>query len=173
MRFKPTAVNLSNLGVGAILTIALPLIYAEELERLIKRFVAGKEYELKEIRPKRSLNSNAYLWVLCDKMANVLHSSKEEVYKILLTRVGWFVELQFKDKETMDAFRQNWQQNGLGFVTRTVDKELCIMHCYYGTSRYPQDKMNALLDEAVQEAKALGIETLTPTELERMKEDWQ
>lgn len=35
MRFKPTAVNLSNLGVGAILTIALPLMYAKDLERLV------------------------------------------------------------------------------------------------------------------------------------------
>ena len=46
------------------------------------------------------------------------------------------------------------------------------MHCYYGSSRYPQDKMNVLLNEAVSEAKALGIETLTPSELERMKEEW-
>ena len=126
MRFKPTAINLSNLGVGAILTIALPLIYAKDLERLVGLFKAENEYELKQIHKKRSLNSNSYLWVLCDKIAQVLHSSKEEVYKILVARVGWFVELQFKDKETMDAFRLNWQQNGLGFVTRTVDKALLL-----------------------------------------------
>ena len=172
MRFKPTAINGSNLGVGAILTIALPLMYAKDLETIVGRFKAGNEYEFKQIHKKRSLNSNAYLWVLCDEIAKVIHSTKEEVYKILVARVGWYVELQFKDKETMDAFRLNWQKNGLGFVTRTVDKELCIMHCYYGSSRYPQDKMNVLLEEAVSEAKALGIETLTPSELERMKEEW-
>lgn len=113
------------------------------------------------------------MWVLCDKIANVIHSTKEDVYKILIARKGWFVQLQFENEEVMDAFRQNWQKNGTGFVTRTVDKELCIMNCYYGSSRYPQDKMNVLLDEAVSEAKSLGIETLTPAELERMKEDWK
>lgn len=171
MRFKPTAVNLSNLGVGAILTIALPLMYAKDLERLVRRFKCGNEYELKQVHKKRSLNSNSYLWILCDEIAKVIHSTKDEVYKTLIARKGWYVELQFKNEEVMDAFRQNWQQNGLGFVTRTVDKQLCIMHCYYGSSRYPQDRMNVLLDEAVQEAKSLGIETLTPAELERMKEE--
>lgn len=173
MRFKPTAVNVSNMGVGAILTIALPLMYGKDLERLAECFRAGNEYELKQVHKKRSLNSNAYLWVLCDKIAGVLRSSKEEVYKTLVARKGWFVELQFANNEVMDAFRQNWQQNGLGFVTRTVDKERCIMHCYYGSSRYPQDKMNALLDEAVEEARSLGIETMTPDELARMKEEWK
>lgn len=172
MRFKPTAVSISNLGVGAILMISLPLMYAKDFERLVGRFKAGNEYELKQVQKKRSLNSNAYLWVLCDEIAKVIHSTKEDVYRILIARKGWFVELQFANTEVMDAFRQNWQQNGTGFVTRTVDKDLCIMHCYYGSSRYPQDKMNALLDEAVQEAKALGIETLTPEELSRMKEEW-
>lgn len=173
MRFKPTAINLSNLGVGAILTIALPLMYADELERLVGHFKGGSEYELKQIHKRRSLNSNSYLWILCDEIAKAVHSTKEEVYKILIARKGWFVELQFANREAMDAFRQNWQQNGLGFVTRTIDKDLCIMHCYYGSSRYPQDKMNVLLDEAVQEAKSLGIETLTPKELSRLKEEWK
>ena len=37
--------------------------------------------EIKKYRRKRSLDANAYAWVLMSKLAEVLHTSKEEVYE--------------------------------------------------------------------------------------------
>ena len=170
MKIKPTAVDAAIFGTGIVLKLALPNSYAEDVERFIGRFKADNEYELKQVRKTRSLNSNAYLWVLCSKIADAIQTTKEEVYKTLVARKGWFVELQFESQEVMDAFTLNWEKNGLGFVSIVVDEPLCIAHYYYGSSRYSQEKMNVLLEEAVSEAKSLGLETLTPEELARMED---
>lgn len=47
-----------------------------------------KLYEIKEYKKKRSLNSNAYLWVLCTEIANIMTLSKEEVYVKMLEDYG-------------------------------------------------------------------------------------
>ena len=41
-----------------------------------------------------------------------------------------------------------------------------------GSHTYDSGEMSILIDGVVQEAKQLGIETLTPNELERMKNLW-
>jgi hypothetical protein len=40
---------------------------------------------------------------------------------------------------------------------------------YYGSSTYNTAQMSLLIDHLVQDAKALGIETMTPQELEALK----
>ena len=37
-------------------------------------------FEIKRFRRRRSLDANAYYWVLCTKLAGVLHTSNEEVH---------------------------------------------------------------------------------------------
>lgn len=43
-------------------------------------------------RQKRSLDANAYAWVLMSKIAAVLNTSKEEVYEEMLRRYGVLYE---------------------------------------------------------------------------------
>ena len=45
-------------------------------------------FEIKEYKQKRSLNANAYCWVLINKIANILRKSKEEVYLQMLIDYG-------------------------------------------------------------------------------------
>ena len=47
------------------------------------------------------------------------------------------------------------------------------VNLYYGSSTYDKPTMSRLIDNIVQDAKALDIETLTPDELERMREEWK
>ena len=53
-----------------------------------------KEYEIKEFKQKRSLDSNSYMWILADKLAEKLHSTKEEIYRIAVANVGVFTEIK-------------------------------------------------------------------------------
>ena len=46
------------------------------------------------------------------------------------------------------------------------------LQCYFGSSTYNTKEMSVLIDGIVYEAKELGIETLPPDELERMKVEW-
>ena len=46
--------------------------------------------EAKKYREKRSLDANAYAWVLFTKIAEVVQSSKDEIYE---DRAGWSVRM--------------------------------------------------------------------------------
>jgi hypothetical protein len=41
-----------------------------------------------------------------------------------------------------------------------------------GSSKYDSAEMSKFIDQIIYEAKELGIETMTPAELERMKAEW-
>lgn len=172
MRFKPTAVTLSNFGVGAVLSIGAPLMYAKEIERFTANFKAGNEYELKQIRKKRSLDANAYFWVLADEIAKVVNTTKEQVYWHLVRRVGVFETLKFDSEAAMNRFKRNWRSNGLGWLTLTIDKENFVIQAFYGSSRYDTKEMSRLIDEAISEAKSLGIEVRPREEIDSMLKEW-
>lgn len=46
------------------------------------------------------------------------------------------------------------------------------MTAYHGSSTYDTAQMSRLIDNIVQDCKALGIETMTPDKLSILKEEW-
>lgn len=82
-----------------------------------------KQYELKEYRPKRSLDSNAYAWVLLGKLQEKLHIPKEDIYRDLIKNIGSFEIIPVKN-EAVERFRQAWSNHGLGWVTETMKSKL-------------------------------------------------
>lgn len=46
------------------------------------------------------------------------------------------------------------------------------LQCYYGSHTYNTKEMSRLIDGVVTSCNELGIETLPPVELKRMKEQW-
>lgn len=127
--------------------------------------------EIKQWRDKRSKDANAYFWVLCGKIADVLQKSKEEVYIDLLCDYGVFTHIIVKPN-VADRVRAEWRTvKELGEVT--VNGHTGIqLQCYFGSSTYDTKEMSRLIDGAVHEAKELGIETLPPADLERIKHEW-
>lgn len=131
--------------------------------------------ELKEHRKKRSMNANNYFWQLADQIAEKLGQEKEELYLAYVKRVGPFKDFTLAEDEAK-TFRVAWSMLGTGWPTEQVDyspsgREV-IVRAYYGSSQYNTRQMSRLIDMAVADAKDLGIEVLTPLELERMKEEW-
>lgn len=123
-------------------------------------------------RPKRSLNANAYLWVLCSKMASILKTSKEEVYEEMLQSYGTFyhdddgyITVTVKKNVDMSKVGGHWR-----FVQTTGDFSSYLM--IKGSSEYTVSEMSTLLDGIISEAKNLGVDTATDKEVERMLEDW-
>jgi len=134
------------------------------------------EVNIKKYYPKRSLDSNNYAWVLLDKMAKVLHSSKEEVYKTLLERYGTFFYLPCEEDKVpnIEAVFRVVRDRGETTLTTPSGKEVKCrqLQCYKGSSLMDQAEMTAFLNGLVEEAKALGIDTATPDEIRRMNEAW-
>ena len=146
----------------------------EELVRWLFNQDKDKVFEIKEHKVKRSLNANAYCWVLMNKIADVIKSTKEEVYKEYIKNKGIFRVITM-NKEASDTFIRVWQDKGLGWICDTSESKyegMIDVVAYYGTSSYNTKQMANFIDYVVEEAKNLGIETLTPDEIERLKSLW-
>lgn len=131
--------------------------------------------EIKQHRDKRSMNANDYCWVLLDKMADALHTTKEELYIQKVREVGPFKDFTLTEDEA-NTFRVAWELLGTGWPTEQVgydkDGDRLVIRAYYGSSRYNTRQMSRLIESIVQDCKDLGIETLPPEKLAAMKEEW-
>ena len=96
---------------------------------------------------KRSMNANAYFHVLCGKIAGAVGISTARAKNILLARYG--------EPELLPS------------------GDILYYKIMRGSHTYNTAEMARLIDGTVSEAKDLGIETLSPTELERIKALWQ
>ncbi len=132
--------------------------------------------DISKYRKKRSLDANGYLWVLCDEIAKVIGSTKEEVYIQAVKEVGVFDYILLIEK-AVDKFISNWKCKGLGWYAEKLDNSKidgCIkVMAFYGSSVYNTEEMARLIDYVVEEAKELGIDTRTPEEIENMKSLWK
>jgi hypothetical protein len=131
--------------------------------------------EIKQHREKRSLDANAYLWVLCQKLAEVHRTTKELVYRKFIKDVGQFQIVPIKD-EAVEHWIKIWSSNGLGWIAEVLEDSKLPGYkkviSYYGSSAYDTHEMSVLIDEVVQACKEDGIETLPPHELADLKNEW-
>ena len=141
-------------------------------------FAALKDHdvrvEIKKWRKKRSLDANAYAWVLIDKIAQATRVPKTEVYRQAIREIGGVSDIVAVPDNAVDKFREGWSKQGIGWQTEILDskpgyKRIVV---YYGSSTYDTKQMSALIDSLVQEAQALGIETLPPHEIARLNSLW-
>lgn len=159
-------------GQGIILTFEVDSSAAGQVENMrsddLLRIRAVK------YKQKRSLDANAYAWVLMTKIANHpdISSSKEDVYEQMLQKYGTlyededgYITITVKKSVDMSKVDGHWKfikDNGK-FASYLMIK---------GSSEYDTAEMSHFIDRIVEEAKELGIETATPDELERMKQEW-
>lgn len=170
MRFKITSINATNFGTGIVLSLGIPVIYAKQIETIVGEFNPNNEYELKPYRQKRSLSANSYAWVLLDKLAEKLRTTKEDLYKVAVSRVGVFEEIKVTSPEAGKRFKRIWHQNGLGWLTKTIDDTTIL--AYYGSSTYDTKQMARLIDYLQDECKEQGIETRPQWEVDAMLKEW-
>ena len=171
MRFRINALNIANFGTGIVLTLGVPLIYAKQLETIVGNFKANTEYELKPYKEKRSLSANALAWVYCDKLAEKLKTTKERIYQDAIDNVGVFEEIKVNSTEAGQRFKRIWKQNGLGWLTKTIDDTTIL--AYYGSSTYDTKQMARLIDYLQEECKEQGIETRPQWEVDAMLKEWK
>lgn len=152
-------------------------IQTKDARRTLDSLKPGKVYdvEIKEHREKRSLDSNAYAWLLIDRLAEKLRIPKTEIYRRYIREIGGNNETVCVTAEAADKLRSGWEHNGLGWQTDTMSSKLpgCVrVVLYYGSSTYDTAQMSRLIDLIVQDCREQGIETLPPDKLAGMMEEW-
>lgn len=126
-------------------------------------------------RKKRSLDANAYCWVLIDKLAQKLNLPKTDIYRSYIKNIGGNNTTVCVPDKAVETLIKGWEHNGIGWQTDTMTSKLdgCTnVILYYGSSTYDTEQMSRLLDLIIQDCEALGISTLTPRELSVLKQGW-
>ena len=137
-------------------------------------------YEVKLYKAPRTKSQNSYYWSLLSKVADAHRMNKTELHNRMLRDYGQV--LKVKDTvalaylpDTDEAEKQALEMETLHLKPTSQvqqDKNGIMRRTYVilkGSSDYNTAEMSALVDGIVQEAKQLGIETMTPAELEQIR----
>lgn len=146
----------------------------KEALQIVFRFKPG-DYEIVPKKRKRSLDANAYLWVLLDKLAVAMNMPKLDLYKHEIHDVGGNSDIVCIKEKAADAFERAWQDRGAGWITERTASKLpgCVnIICYYGSSVFDVGTMSRLLNNVVQDCTNCGIETMPQNELEALLGAW-
>lgn len=141
-------------------------------------------FSVKEYKRKRSLDANAYYWVLVTKLAKVLNLSKPHLHNILLRRYGQpeiidgqMVFLVLPDSESgirKADEAETYHIRPTSQVKIGVDGKMYRTYVMLrGSSTYNTAEMSELIDGLVSECKEQGIETLPEEELKRMMQIYE
>jgi len=123
---------------------------------------------------KRSLDANAYCWVLIGKLAEKLNVPRTEIYRSAVKEIGASDTVCVQDK-AVGSLCDAWSRNGIGWVTDTFPSKIagCTnVILYYGSSTYDVPTMCRLIDIIVQDCKAVGIETRSEEEINSLLGAW-
>lgn len=137
-----------------------------ELLRIITQLDKEKTYEIKEVRKKRSLDSNAYAWTLITEIGNVLRKSKEQVYLEMLKEYSQIIEIKVPLGCKIDGLVKYYD------LILENDRE-AVYRVYKPSSEFNSKEMSIFIDGIVEEAKNLDIETRTPDEIAHMNSLWR
>ena len=152
-------------------TLSLPPQYADEIHALMQDDISA---EIKKWRDKRSKDSNSYAWLLIGKIAERLSPplSKEEVYLMMLKRYGQGGQVSVRTDRLHDIERELDYHEIIG-TGEVNGKAFTHIHMWVGSSKYNSLEMSLFIEGIVSEAKELGIDTDTPSELQRLAEAWE
>lgn len=125
--------------------------------------------KIDKYREKRSLNANALCWKVCTEIANVLRSDKDSVYLEMLKRYGQSEIVSVLSTVDVSGYFKYYDTFGTGYVK---GKKFTHYKIYKGSSEYDTREMSILLDGIIDEAKGMGIDVMSESELALIKNEW-
>ena len=131
-------------------------------------------------KKKRSLDSNAYFHVLCDKLRQKLGISMARCKNHLIADYG---QVMFLEEEVPLIYKTNAPEEYMMEletihtkcikITEENGKPVFFYRVYRGSHTYNTAEMAQLIKGTVEECQAQGIETATPEEIEHMQSLWE
>ncbi len=151
-----------------------------ELQQAIFNLDKETLYDIKieKHRDKRGLQANKYAWKLMTEIGRKMTLSKEEIYTRMLSDYGMLKE-DAKGECIEGYFDIDVDLLGVGsywkFIEYVTINNEAKKKCYLlkGSSEYNSKEMYDFIQGIEQEAKALGIETLSERELRLMIEEME
>lgn len=140
----------------------------------------GVVYDLSVHKEKRSLDSNSYFHVLCDKLRQKIGISMARCKNQLITDYGQIMYLEegvplIYKTNAPPEYVQELEEPHLKLVKTTIenDKEVYFYRMYRGSHTYNSTEMAKLIEGTAATCKEQGINTATPAEIAHMQELWE
>lgn len=136
------------------------------------------DIQIKKYRNKRSGRANRYFWKLLQDLCEYQSIDTIEDYKKRVRELGIF-RIMTTESENVKTIEYMWNKNGMAWFIDIFDteiiknKEYKVLHLYYGSSSFNSKQMSRLIDNLVQDCKAVGLETKSPEEIKSMLEDME
>ena len=173
MEFTGTLKNIQNDWMTGETVISFTVNEKYALSE-VSKIKYGEKLQIKAVkhRERRSLDSNAYAWVLMQKIAEAVHSDKWSIYLEMLQKYSREFTFVICKEKAVDRLKELYRTCvDLGEVN-VNGKEGHQIQVFFGSSTFDTKAMSVFIDGIVSECKELDIETLPPDELERMKAAW-
>ena len=126
---------------------------------------------VKRWKEKRSLDANGFYWAVNSQMAQVLHTSPEELHETLLQRYGLLdtdenghIAITARSNVDMSKVDGHWK-----LYKVSQDGKWKSYLRIRGTSEYDTAEMAYFIERVLEDAKELGIDTETP----KQKAEWE
>lgn len=168
-------------GINVIKTLGYNVLIPAPRDEELNTLDADTEYtvSITKKNKRRSLNANAYAWVLCEKIARELsknaYISKNDVYKRVIQEAGTFTYLPIKN-DAIDRFIEIWQGHGLGWHAEDAGpaktEGYTIIRAYHGSSVYTVDEMRRLIDALIDECNQLNIPIENNDYINSLIQEW-
>lgn len=145
----------------------------------------GKDLDVtfKRVSKMRSLDANAFAWVLINKIAQKLQEKEPrsgwtpmEVYRTAIRDVAGACTLHCIPNDQVDQFVNDWLSLGMGFQVETAPSKIegCTNGWFWkGSHLYDTQQMSTLINLLIQQAEELGIPTIPDEEAKRLLGNWE
>lgn len=135
-----------------------------DVRRFVVRFKPG-EFTLSRQKKKRSLDANRMMWALCQDIGTAILEPAVDVYRRAL-REGNVFSSQYIRNDCVERFIREWESRGIGWFADAMDKGdvYTLVNAYYGSSTFDVHEMSDLIDRLLQDARSIGLETISDRE---------
>lgn len=131
--------------------------------------------KIAKFKKKRSLDANAYCWVLISRLAEKLKIPKTDIYRQAIKEIGGNCDTVCVQDKAVQSLRDGWERNGLGWQTETLPSKIdgCTnVVLYYGSSTYDVAQMSLLVNYILEECRLQGIEVKSKEEIDSLLGQW-
>lgn len=125
-----------------------------------------KQYEVKEVKRRRSLTQNAYYWAMLNKLARKLHLSDTELHKNMLREYGQCEVFSLSACVPLDDYFTYYDVIGVDYAE---GEERRTVKVYKGSSRMDSAEFTHLIEGMRFECEQQGIQVMTPEEISRLR----
>ena len=143
--------------------------------RAVHGIEKGRQYDIQRHQEKRSLSANAYAWVLINKIAATIHEPPVVVYRRYIRDIGGKRSVVMVPPEDLELECQTFLAGHLGRLVSVEyhGRDGAEVVKIYGSSSFSRTEMADFIDQIVQDAQALGIETKDPGYIEALIGKWE